>query len=952
MSILFEKTQKLFLIIAAAVMMAAVTGCNSAKVEKKAHELEMNPAVVTGTLDNGVNYYVMKNSEPKNRILLRLVVKAGSCMEEDDQKGVAHFIEHLAFNGTENFEKNSIVDFFELIGMDFGADLNAYTSFEETVYQLEIPADDPELLKTAMLIFHDWASAITFEEEEINKERGVVTEEWRGRRGLNGRISDAILDFFLDGSRFEDRMPIGDMEIIKNIPRQRVVDFYEKWYRPELMSVVVVGDAETENLEAAVKEAMSIIPASKEKITSPRFDVPARTEKAIYTMRDPEQATTISEILIQEEGFEPRHTEEQMKTRQIIELIGEIVNLRLNEITMDADAPWLAANVTGLNYNNGTNFNGVAFLAKDGMYEQALKTVLDEIDRLSIYGVTESELKREKEAALSSAEQRYSTRETIRSGSIINSIVNQIACGKTYLSEDALYELKKKILDAITLEEVNEAVKALFGSRGMVYFNLAGENSELLPDEQIMDIWQNYKSEAELEAYVDNVPEGELMLRPSEKAAITSKRTIEELGATEYILENGLKIYTKVTDFEKNSIRISGLSKGGSALVADEDIPSMTYAAMYTILSGIGPMDYNQFVKAISSLNVSLSVNVDYHQERFSASSPEKDLEKLLQIVNLVMTAPNFTETGWNQVMLQANNAAQNYGVSPEDVFSEKVTELVYGGKSLRHSPVSPEFVSKINREKAEQLFRERFNNAADFAFTFVGDFNEENVVDLCCYYLGAIPGDVNKREETVYEPCRFPKGLTKETVVKGVENKGQVFIGFGGTLRAADDVTETWRDIEMIEQLQSLVDIKLREVIREDKGGTYGVGVYGGIDGYPERTYDFEIYFGCEPEREEELAEEVINQLKELKKELVSQTYIDKLTETYRRNFETNQRSNRFWLNVINGTQVLSYEPVSVASDVDSVPSWTTAEELRKLANLYLDTDNYICVFLKPEQN
>lgn len=949
MSRLFKETKKSFLIFAAAVIIAAVTGCNSAKIDKKGHELEMNPAVVTGTLDNGINYYVLKNSEPKNRILLRLVVKAGSCMEEDDQKGVAHFIEHLAFNGTENFEKNSIIDFFELIGMDFGADLNAYTSFDETVYQLEIPADDPEVLKQALLIFHDWACAVSFDAEEIEKERGVVTEEWRSRRGLNGRVSDAIVDFFLDGSRYEDRMPIGDMDVIKNIPRERILDFYEEWYRPELMSVVVVGDAESDVLESAVKEAMEVIPASKKKISSPRFDVPVRTEKAIYTMRDPEQVTAISEILIQEEDFEPRHTVEQFKIRLINEIIGEIINLRLNEITMSADAPWLGANVTGIGYTNYSNFNGLAFVAKDGMYESALKTILDEVDRMSIFGITESELSRTKDAVIAEAEQRYSARETIRSGSIINSIVSQIVCGKTYLSEETLYNTYQSVLAEITVDDVNAAVRKMFGERGMVYFTLAGENSDILSDEQIMDIWKNYKSEAELEAYVDDVPDGELMVRPAKKAAIKSVTKIDELGATEYVLENGLKFYTKVTDFEKNAIRVSGISKGGSALVADEDIPSLQYAAMYTILSGIGPMDYTQFVKALSSTNISLSLNVDDHQERFSGSGPEKDMETLLQIVSLVMTKPNFTEAGWNQVILQANNSAQSYGVSPEDVFSEKITQIIHG-KQLRYSMVSPEFVSKINRERAEVLFKERFSNAADFAFTFVGDFDEQNIVDLCCYYLGNLPGDENAVEETKYEDFKFPKGITKETVVKGVENKGKVYIGFGGTLSAASDVNEIWRDIEMMEQFRSLADIKLREVIREDKGGTYGVSVYADIDGFPERTFTFEISFGCEPEREEELAEEVINVLKSLKTELVSQTYIDKLTETYRRTFEVNQRNNYYWLNTINATKVLTYEPLSVAADVESVPSWTTPEELKKLANKYINTDNYICAFLKPE--
>ena len=387
------------------------TGCASTSKGKKSitseTPVEWDSAIVRGKLENGMSYYVRKNGIPANRISLRLVVNAGSAMEDDDQKGVAHFVEHLAFNGTENFEKSAIVDYFEKIGMNFGADLNAYTSFEQTVYMLEIPADDPKMLETAMLILHDWACAITFPQEEVDKERGVVTEEWRLRQNLNGRVSDKECEILLKDSRFVDRLPIGDMDVIKNVSRDRVVDFYKKWYRPEIMSVIAVGDVDTSILEKAITTAMSKIPASKEKLTIPEFRVPVPSEKSLYIMKDSEQAYTNVFLFNPVENFKVRETEEDIRTLIAKEIASRIFNTRMNEITNSPEATWLYAGSSEVGLTNFSLDEYLVVCPKSGIFSASMQAFFDELDKFLIYGVTQTEMDRIKMSILSQEELNY-----------------------------------------------------------------------------------------------------------------------------------------------------------------------------------------------------------------------------------------------------------------------------------------------------------------------------------------------------------------------------------------------------------------------------------------------------------------------------------------------------------------------------------------------------------------
>ena len=945
-----KKFKSLFILLFTFVL---VISCTSTKAQKTEDQFKLNPAVLAGQLDNGMSYYILENAYPENRISLRLAVKVGSIAETDSQSGVAHLIEHMCFNGTEHFEKNKLIDYAESIGMDFGAEVNAYTSFEETVYQLEVPADNPEFLDTALLIFHDWASAVTFDPEELDKERGVVTEEWRGRLGLSGRVTDAVLPFELAGSSYVDRLPIGSMDVIANITRDEVVEFYEKWYQPQNMAVIIAGALDPATVEGLVKKNLGNIPSAAKKNTPEKGYVPARTQKDVLIFPDPEWSYSQVQLVTLDEGNKPMTTEADLRRYYLTRIVDEAMNARFSEITTDPQSPWLMAQAINYTETRSATFNGLVFVPKDGMMWDAFARVIDEVDRTLLFGITASEFERVRDSLLAIENQWYDSAETITSQSRVSGLVNYFLTGEVFMSDADFIEAARKLLGSITLDEVNARAQEIFEGRGMLSMIYIPESlaDEMPSKDEIIDFWENYQSEAEMTAYEEAESQTSLMDRPATKASVASKKSLAELGTTEYELSNGVKILVKKTDFDKSIIYMSALSKGGLSLVSDEEYASALYSPFYTIFSGIGGMDYNQLLKFISDKTVGINCAIDERDEKFVGQSSPAEIEILLQLLYKMFAAPQFTDSGWSYSSLMLETQAKQYGIQPSDVWAEKIRKILFGDSIRHYTAISPELVAGYNREPAERLYKERFSNIADFTFVFCGDLDEENLIELCCYYLGNLPGNPAAKEEGKYEPYSFPAGITEAVVNKGQEEKGQVFIGFGGNLPPAKNVDETYTDIALMEQLRALVDIRLREIIREDKSGTYGVNVYSNLDGYPDRLFEFQINFGCEPAREKELTDEVIAALNTLRSELVDQSYIDKINESYRRSFEANQKDSSWWINTINAIEVLTYMPVAAACDPAWVTDKTTAQAMKDLAVKYLDTSNYVAVYLEPEK-
>ena len=939
-------------IFAVAFVATLFVSCSTTKAQKNPDAFKLDPAVVTGQLDNGMSYFVLKNDYPSNRISLRLAVKVGSISETDAQSGVAHLIEHMCFNGTEHFEKNSLINYAESIGMDFGAEVNAYTNFEETVYKLEVPADNPEFLETALLIFHDWASAVTFDAEELDKERGVVTEEWRGHLGLNGRITDAMLPFELKDSSYVNRLPIGSMDVIANITRDEVVAFYEKWYQPQNMAVIICGDIDTATAENLIKEKMGVIPAAKQKNIQAKAVVPEQTQKDVLVFADAEMPYTQVQMFSLDHNVKPMTTQNEMLHYYLTRIVDEAINARYSEITTDPDAPWLMASTVNSNETSTVCLEGNVFVPKDGMLWDAFARIIDETDRVLLFGITQTEFERVRDSIIATEKNWYEHAETTESASRAGALCTYFLTGETYISDADYIEAALKVLEGISLEQVNDRAKEIFEGRGThLFIAIPKAYEDQMPSkEEIIDFWENYQSQAEMSAYEDNSVVQQLMERPAKKASVVSTKALDALGTNEYVLSNGVKLLVKKTDFDKSMIYMTALSKGGYSLVSDSEFASCLFSPYYVLYSGISGMDINQLQKFIGDKSVGFNIVIDEHDEKFLGQVSSTQIETLLQLANRYFSEPQFTDVGWNYISLMMDAQSKQYCITPTDIFNQEIANVLYGD-SIRHKTgVAPEIVAGMNQKEAERLFRERFANIADFTFVFCGDIDEEKLVELCCYYLGTVPASTAK-ESGKYEPYSFPAGITQKVVSKGQDEKGQVFIGFGGKLPASKNVNETYTDIALISQLRALVEIRLREIIREDKSGTYGVNVYTNMDGYPDRYYEFQISFGCEPAREKELVAEVIAALNELRTKPVDQTYIDKINESYRRNFEANQKDSSWWLNTLNAIEVLTYMPAEAATNASWVTDKTTAATMQELAVKYLNTNNYVTVYLEPEK-
>ena len=470
---------------------------------------------------------------------------------------------------------------------------------------------------------------------------------------------------------------------------------------------------------------------------------------------------------------------------------------------------------------------------------------------------------------------------------------------------------------------------------------------EIPSEKEIRNIWENYESEAE--AYEDDVTDDGFMKRPAKKAKISDKKTIKELGGTQYTFENGVKVITKKTDFKKDSIVVYGGSKGGYYQYNEEDIPSAKIAMEYAFYSGMNGKSLSQIQKIIAPLNLSINFDLNNTDECIYGSANKSNLEETLQFINLLFDKAQFTEEGWTTLINQYKQIAENYGAQPARVFRDKLNEMIYG-KSLYYAPWNMDYINKMKPEVAERVYRERFGNPADFTFVFVGDFNEKQLIDLCSLYLGNLKTN-NNFDETKYVYFPFPKTSKTATVKKGIDQKGEVYMCFGGELEPCEDVEVGFKESQIIDHLAALLDIRLREVIREDKGGSYGVSAGGYIDGWPERFYKVYIDFGCEPAREEELQAAVIETIKDIQSGNISDELIQKLKETYTRTLETSVRNNYWWLNRISEEIIFTYEPTWFTNDTARVNEWITKEALVEAANKYLDTERVVTGYLKPEK-
>ena len=923
----------------AAGLLLVVSGGLVPRLSAQDVVLGRDPAVTVGTLPNGFRYYIRANRRPENRADLRLVVDAGSVLEDDDQRGLAHFAEHMAFNGTARFPKQEIIDYLERIGMRFGAHLNASTHFDQTIYELRVPTDSAEIMRTAFDILEDWSSAVTFDSVEIDAERGVVLEEWRLGRGAWARITDQHFPVLFSGSRYADRLPIGTPENLRTFPYDAVRRFYRDWYRPDLMALVAVGDFDPAEIERLVVEHFSglVAPAiARERVS---YDVPGHADPLYAVATDPEETNTIVTVYFKRQA-RTQETIGAYRTSIIERLFSGMFNDRLFEIQFQPDAPFIFASVSQGRFVRPLETWGLTAGVRDGDVLPGLEALLTEAERVARYGFTETELERRKIEVLRGMERAYAEREKNNSSRFAGEYVRHFLEGEPFPGIAAEYELYQRLLPTIALEEVNRVAELLLADRNRVVLVGGPERLAMPTDVELSAVFDRVAVQP-LAPYVDAVTDAPLMAGLPESGSVVSRTEHPTIGVTEWRLSNGARVVLKPTDFQDDEIVFRALSPGGTSLASDEDYVAAMTASTIVGASGVGEFDVFELQKLLVGKVATVYPEIYGIAEGFSGRASPQDLETLFQLLHLYFVAPRRDSSAYLAVQQQNQEFVRNRGASPEVAFSDTLTAILTQNH-YRARPFSSELFDEMDLDTSFDFYRARFADASDFVFVFVGNFQSDAIEPLVTRYLASLPS-IERNETWVDHNMVPPTGLIRREVRRGIEPKSQTQLVFTGPFEYSRE------NAHLLSSMTSILDIWLRESLREDLGATYGASVGGSAQRVPRPSFRVGINFSSSPERGTEMLETTCAELERMKTEGPSEDDLQKIQEGQRRSRETALRQNGFWLDRLM-TQARYGLSLEAVLEFDALVDGLTRVRIRDAARRWLPFDNYVLVTLYPE--
>ncbi|SEJ79016.1 zinc protease [Cyclobacterium xiamenense] len=850
----------------------------------------LDERVHVGQLDNGLQYYIQSNPKPENKLELRLAIKAGSMQEREDQLGLAHFVEHMAFNGSENFEKNELISYLQSIGVAFGSDLNAYTSFDETVYILPIPTDEEEKIRNGFRVLRDWAGGLLLESEDIDAERGIVVEEWRTGQGVDQRLRDAYLPVLLHDSRYANRLPIGDMDIIRGASEEVIRDFYRDWYRPDLMGIVAVGDLDPDRIEALIREYFSDLSNPADAPEREYYEVPEHEANFVKIVTD-EEAPGIQVQLYYKHPPASSGTYAAYKERVLRTMIGGMLTQRLDEIRQTPDAPFIFAGARYGKLVKSLEFFTTSGVVGPGKASEGLRSFLEENRRAMQHGFTESELERVKRSLLNSAERSFKERDKAESRSLVGKYVSHFL-NETFADDPAhRYRLYSQMIPAITLDEVNALIGDLIRETNTVVIVTAPEkDKESLPTEAELLQVLNESTNWETSPYEEKELRENLLLSLPEPGKVVDVSVVEGVDITSLLLDNGLKVHFKPTDFKNDEILFTGSSEGGTSLYPDRDHYHASYAGTAVNVMGVGDFSPSDLRKVLAGKNVQVTPNIGTYSETLSGSTSPRDIELALQLIHLYFSSPRMDRELWDVFLQNQKNQLESAQVNPDFQFNKRVNEIISNGNPRAMGVFDPEQLDSIRVERSLEIFEERFSNAADFEFLFTGNVDLKEVIPLIERYLGSIPGEPATEKEDFRDlGITAPQDQT-ELIKVGMDEKSQVILYFNG---------EMDYDLEKSQQLSYLgeiLTIKLIETLREEIGGVYGVSARGSLGKVPRERFSFVVNFPCGPEAVPELTQAVWEEIKKIQEHGPEPEDLEKVRETKRISLEENLRRNGFW--------------------------------------------------------
>ena len=921
-----------------ALIAVFLIGSTSVAFAQQMPPIPTDPDVRIGKLENGLTYYIRHNELPENQADFYIAQKVGSILEEDNQRGLAHFLEHMCFNGTKHFPGTSLREYLESIGVKFGANLNAYTSIDETVYNISnVPVIRDGIIDSCLLILHDWADDLTLDPKEIDKERGVIHEEWRTRLGAMMRMYETAFPTLFSGSKYAYRLPIGTMEVVDNFPYQDLRDYYEKWYRPDLQGIIVVGDIDVDKIETKIKNLFGPIQMPANPAERTYFPVPDNKEPIVSINKDKEQEITQVMVFHKHEPFpaEMKNTVGYLAYSFMDYAISHMLNARLGELLQTATPPFINAGVQDMDFilaKTKKAFTGVAICKENGI-ETGLEALMREIERAHQFGFTASEFARAKADYLSNLENAYNERNKMRNEQFVSQYVSNFIDGEPIPSVEYEYTMMNQLVPNIPLEGVNDLYKQLVSDTNMAVCLFCPDKPDMkYPTEAAIKQVLAKVSAEKLEPYVDKVSDEPLMKETPAggKVVNTEKGQYESTVLT---LNNGVRVVLKPTNFKADEIRMQAFSAGGNSLFDDKDALQFKVLDDVVSLGGLGNFSATDLQKVLAGKVASVSASVRTLSEAVNGSCAPKDLETLLQLTYLTFTAPRADQAAFESFKTRMKAALANQEANPNTALSDTVTQMLYGNNP-RVTRLKAEMIGQIDYAKVMDMYKDRFADASDFTFIFVGNINPQEATPLIETYLGSLPA-TGRKENFRDVNLDIRKGEWKNVFHKDLQTeKATVLIVESGTC------DYTLKNMLMMSMLAQLLTMEYTETVREEAGASYGVGVQGDLNKYPKEEGILQIYFDTDPAKRAEMSKLIDKGIEDFIANGPKAEELAKVKEYMLKTYEANQKENGYWLGLLHG---YLWEGLDSRTGYTDLVNGITGADLQQFAKAFVSQKNRI---------
>ena len=905
--------------------------------------LPVDKNVRIGQLDNGLTYYIRHNKLPENRAEFYIAQKVGSILEEPQQRGLAHFLEHMAFNGTKNFPGDDkglgVIPWCETVGIKFGTNLNAYTSIDETVYNISnAPIDRTGVLDSCLLILHDWSNYILLKDDEIDKERGVIREEWRSRNSGMLRVYTDLLPTIYQGDKYADCMPIGSIDVINNFPYKDIRDYYHKWYRPDLQGIVIVGDIDVDTVEAKLKAVFADVQKPVNPAERTYYPVTDNKEPIVAIGTDKEVDDPSIEIYFKQDATpdSEKNNIGYLASQYMTSMISSMLNARLSELVQSANPPFTRASSYYSDFFVAKTKEAFALSASskaDGI-ETALKTLLQETERARRFGFTESEYARARANYLQSLESAYNEREKTKHGSYVREYVQNFLNGEPISGIEAEYAMMNQLAPNIPLQAMNMVMQQLVPDSNQVVI-IAGPAKEGLKyptKEEVINLLKGMK-DLDLQAYVDKVSDEPLMKEAPKGGKIISEKEGDIYGSTKLVLSNGVTVYVKKTDFKADEIRMKGTSLGGKSIFPDKD--ALNFAVMDNVIAvgGLGNFSQVDLTKVLAGKKVSVNAGLGATTENVFGTCSPKDFETMMQLTYLTFTAPRKDAEAFESFKNRMKAQLESAQANPLSSINDSLQKAMYNNHP-RVVMMKPEMVDQIDYDRILEMYNDRFKDASDFTFYFVGNIDLETAKPLIAEYLGALPA-INRKETFKDTKMSIRKGVYKNEYAKEQQTPTATIV-----FLYSGKAPYTLKNDILLSFATQVLDMVYTEEVREKEGGTYGVNCFGDLQKYPKEQLLLQIVFQTDPAKKDKLAGIVVDELKKLAAEGPSDVHLQKVKEYMLKKYADNQKENGYWMNNLND---YFYYGMDMTEGYTDIVNSITAKDIQKFVSDLLKQGNEI---------